>query len=53
MRLIDADALKFPALKVQFDDAGLAKIDGYHMAIEVVRNAPHHRCCAGGAVQGL
>lgn len=40
MRLIDADALKFPTMKVQFDDAGLAKIDGYHMAIEIVRNAP-------------
>lgn len=40
MRLIDADALKFPTAKVKLDDVGLAIIDGYHMAIETVRNAP-------------
>lgn len=40
MRLIDADALKFPAMKGSFNEIDLSRMDGYSKAIQIVRNAP-------------
>lgn len=40
MRLIDADALRFPAMKGSFNEIDLSRMDGYSKAIQIIRNAP-------------
>lgn len=38
--MIDADELKFPAMKGSFNEIDLSRMDGYSKAIQIVRNAP-------------